>query len=194
MSKRLIIKKDRSFYRMEVGVQEGFRIKSEVLYLFSWDYEDTDKLEPGMDVTASVEVTGKGYNSVKTIEEAVLFCCSNCGILTNGDTSSIQCVGCLLPENERLSGEWELTDIIEMLQKPNQEKPYKLYLKQDENKLCLVAFGSKPFYNEMCGVVVGDSVIIDGWRNENRHAFIWKFAKINKSKALKALKRKRLTV
>ena len=35
-----------------------------------------------MNVTASVGVSRKSYNSVKTIDEAVLCCCSNSGIVT----------------------------------------------------------------------------------------------------------------
>ena len=188
LNKMLVVKKDKTFYKFVVGIQTGYNMELKDLYQFQRVSGDENKLVIGSDVSAIVNVTAKDYPVVESIEEKILFYCKKCQLNASiDDVDHTLCEGCLMPERERLSGRWSVTDRSEFTLKQSKSTAVKLFLEQDENKLCLVAFPGRPFYETMSDIAVGDIAAIDGWRDDNRHSIIWNF-----TKCLKDLKRRRV--
>ena len=188
LSKVLVVKKDKTFNKFVVGIQTGYNMELKDLYQFQRVSGDENKLVIGSDVSAIVNVTAKDYPVVESIEEKILFYCKKCQLNASiDDVDHTLCEGCLMPERERLSGRWSVTDRSEFTLKQSKSTAVKLFLEQDENKLCLVAFPGGPFYETMSDIAIGAIAAIDGWRDDNRHSIIWNF-----TKCLKDLKRKRV--
>ena len=188
LNKMLVVKKDKTFYKFVVGIQTGYNMELKDLYQFQRVSGDENKLVIGSDVSAIVNVTAKDYPVVESIEEKTLFYCKKCQLNASiDDVDHTLCEGCLMPERERLSGRWSVTDRSEFTLKQSKSTAVKLFLEQDENKLCLVAFPGGPFYETMSDIAVGAIAAIDGWRDDNRHSIIWNF-----TKCLKDLKRRRV--
>ena len=188
LNKVLVVKKDKTFNKFVVGIQTGYKMELKDLYQFQWVSGDENKLVIGSDVSAIVYVTAKGYPVVESIAEKILFYCKKCQLNTSiDDVDPTLCEGCLMPEQERLSGRWSVTDRSEFTLKQSKSTAVKLFLEQYENKLCLVAFPGGPLYETMSGIAVGDIAAIDEWRDDNRHSIIWNF-----TKCLKDLKRRRV--
>jgi hypothetical protein len=189
LNKMLVIKKDKNFYKFEVGVQTGYKMKVETIYQFGATDEaadDYEKLVIGSDVLVNAEVTDRGYDVLKRIEETMHAYCKKCEVnVTIDDVDPSLCEGCLKPEQERLSGRWLLKDRSEFTLVKSQSTAVKLYLEQEEKKLCLVAFPGAPFFEVMNDIAIGDNATIDGWRNDIRHSTIWNFSKCPKPKPLK---------
>jgi len=183
LNKFLVMKEDKSFFKFDIGVQTGYKMEVKAVYQFEWDSAEEDKLNIGSDVIVSAEVTDKGYYVVQSIEEKIIFYCNKCRFITTIDqVDPSLCEGCLMPEQERLTGRWELTKRSEFTLRRGQEKAFKLFFQLGEKKLCLVAFPSRPFFDVMGAVTVGEQVVIDGWRDDQRHSSIWQFSRTLKRK------------
>ena len=188
MIKKLVVKPDKTFYQLLVGVQEGYCLTTETLYLFEDNETETEavkKMDVGADVTVEAHSSDDKYYTVTKITELIHFYCPKCCIITKLDVHPDDCKGCVRPKQERLVSKWELTQKRELPKKDEEQLPaYKLYLKQDKLNLCHVAFPNRPFYDVASKAKVGDSLLIDGWRDDQRRSTIWKLTK--------SLKRKRV--
>ena len=183
LNKFLVVKKDKSFLKFDIGVQIGYKMEVKTVYQFEWDPTEEDQLNIGSDVIASTELSDKGYHVVQNIEEKIIFYCNKCRLVTTIDqVDPSLCEGCLMPEQERLTGKWEMTKQSEFTLKRGLEKAFKLFFVQEGKKLCLVAFPTRPFFDAMSAVTVGELVVIDGWRDDQRHSSIWQFSRSLKRK------------
>ena len=175
------------FYRITISVEEGFDLSLYKMYAF----EDTvvkkiNALEVGCGVNVEGYISSKEYKVATKIEKVTHDHCAECNMVIDQDKDNQDCVGCLKTKQERITGVWELKSLAEMSKdgEESDTKAVKLFFRQKENALCVVAFPNAPHFKIMSELDVGDKVTVYGWRNEKRHTKV--------SMVKKNLKRKRV--
>lgn len=187
ISKQLASTRDGSveFYRIVVAVEKGHEAELVKISVFDNAVSEmiqTTPLQAGVSVDTYQNVGG--YRNALKVELVDLISCSVCFNFTVDDGADAQkpCETCSKKVTlERIQGEWVLKSKRDYLSSSQHdqlqiEEPAKRVLfEQAGNLLGYVAFSNAPFYEELSHLMVGGTVELVGWRDDERHT---KFVKV----------------
>ena len=115
--------------------------------------------EIGQQIYFQIKATTRGdrtYIQITHIREASFTSCQTCGRAElNG-----KCISCTPTTAERLIGEFRVVDVSEL------ENATKLVLRQEELQFTYIQWSKDIFGDQKFSV--GDTVVVCGWRDENR--------------------------
>ena len=152
------------YVRVVLAVEVGYSVEILKSKIFS-----NKLIDAIQEITEGSMVRFSGYNAsnsygtyfrLENIAADDFPCCNNC----LAPLYDVQCQGCFNEPCEKISGIWKIA------QKEQREYGQRFIFTQDENVLGYACFSSSPFHDVCMGLKDKQMVILNGWRDVNRHS------------------------
>ena len=166
---------DRFYTKIFIAQEVGYGLDiTKVIVFDATPSEQLENINVGAMICAKVFFSSGCYKAT-SIEVIDLYHCPHCRKPLD---NTQRCDGCDNSPQERIEGMWEVRNIKPL--SPERSDCIKLILKQNENILGYVTFPSTPFYNILANLEEGETIELQGWRDNQRHtklSYVYGFTK-----------------